>query len=84
MSTALVLSADGRRQGGRWKRDTVGAIGGSANSDTTWQQRLKEAGIVLDHAPDLAEQVVNGTLALDAAYRQACENRDAERNARRR
>jgi len=74
MSTALVLAADGRRKNGRWKRDSV------ANQEflnTDWRNKVTQAGIVLDHAPDLAEQVVNGALALDAAYRQAVANRDA-------
>lgn len=41
---------------------------------------LKHAGTILDHAPDLAGQVVNGDLALDAAYREATGRRDRERN----
>jgi len=59
-----VLDADGRRKNGRWKRDSV------ANQEflnTDWRNKVTQAGIVLDHAPDLAEQVVNGALALDAA-----------------
>jgi len=28
-----------------------------------------EAGVVLDHAPGLVDAVLDGTLALDAAYR---------------
>lgn len=78
MSTALVLAADGRRENGRWKRGTVGSNG--SVSSAAWQQRLNEAGVVLDHAPDLADAVAAGELALDAAYKQAIENRDAERN----
>ena len=39
---------------------------------------MTEAGVVLDHLPDLLHQVAAGTLALDAAYRQACDARDAE------
>ncbi len=77
MSTALVLAADGRRKDGRWKRGSV-AIGESATKDG-WQHRLKECGVVLDYAPDLAPAVVSGALALDAALRQAEDRRDAER-----
>ena len=79
MSVALVLDADGRRGDGRWRRGAV-AITGSGNSDAQWSQRLTEAGVVLDHAPDLAEAVVRGDLALDAAFRAAEKNRDAERD----
>ena len=55
MATALVLQADGRRENGRWRRDSVD-IHGSVNS-RTWQQRLNECGVILDHAPHLAADV---------------------------
>ncbi|MGI8614443.1 MAG: hypothetical protein ACR2KL_10950 [Nocardioidaceae bacterium] len=74
MATAMVLAADGRRKDGRWRRGSV-AISESGNSESQWSQRLAEAGIVLDYAPDLAEQVVAGTLTLHAAYTQADANR---------
>lgn len=70
MSTALVLAADGRRDNGRWKRGSVDlGIGDSANS--AWQARLKECGVVLDYAPDLASSVVDGSMALSAAFDKA-------------
>jgi len=77
MATALVLAADGRRNDGRWKRGSVD-IGESPNIET-WRDSLKRCGVILDHAPDLAEPVVSGTLPLDAAYKKAVEIRDAER-----
>ena len=49
-------------------------------NNTDWQQRLKKCGTVLDFAPDLAAQVVDGSLTLDAAFKEAERNRDAERN----
>ncbi|MBJ7480893.1 ParB N-terminal domain-containing protein [Rhodococcus sp. (in: high G+C Gram-positive bacteria)] len=77
MSTALVLAADGRRKdNGRWERHSV-HIGESSNIDL-WRKALNQAGVVLDFAPDLASEVVDGTLALDAAFKRACENRDYE------
>lgn len=79
MSTALVLDADGRRKDGRWKRGSVLGNDESVNSNIVWAQRLKECGVIIDHAPDLAADVITGNLALDAAYRQACDNRDADR-----
>jgi hypothetical protein len=79
MSTALVLSDAGKRENGRWKRGSV-LIHESVNS-RAWNNLIAQAGAILDHAADLAEQVVAGTLALDAAYRQAETKRDAERNA---
>jgi hypothetical protein len=80
MSSALVLEADGRRENGRWKRGSV-AIGESANSTADWQSRLKECGLVLDHAHDLASLVIQEEIALDAAYQKACDIRDEERLA---
>lgn len=76
MSTALSMARDNLRADGRWKRDAV-AINGSVNSQSAWRQRIKEAGVVLDWLPDVAEQVVSGTLALDAAYAAAKTKRDA-------
>lgn len=77
MATALVLQADGRRDNGRWigwPRTSQDSVKSRAESEA-----LRCAGVVLDHAPDIAEQVVTGDLALDAVYRQACEARDADR-----
>ena len=59
MSTALVLVADGRREGGRWKRGSV-LVGNSESANSGWKDRLKEAGTVLDHKPDLAPTVIAG------------------------
>lgn len=79
MSTALVLSDDGRRENGRWKRGSV--IQDSESQGRAWQVAMNQAGAILDHAPDLAPDVVAGSLALDAAFKQAEQRRDAERNA---
>lgn len=76
MATALVLAADGRRSDGRWKR---GSVIQDLELGRAWQVALVRAGVVLDFAPDLASQVASGDLALDAAFRQAEDRRDAER-----
>lgn len=77
MATALVLVADGRRSNGRW----VGWSRTSQDSGKSSGEReaLRQSGVVLDFAPDLAESVVSGDLALDAAFRRAEQRRDAER-----
>ena len=70
MATALVLEADGRRGNGRWKRGSI--ILDSQNNETSnWNYVLAQAGIVLDFKPDLAEQVVNGSITLNDAFTQA-------------
>lgn len=69
MTAALALHADGKRRNGKWERGAVPAPDhGSANS---WQHRMKEAGVILDHASDLAAAVAAGTTSLSAAYKQA-------------
>lgn len=80
MATALVLVDDGRRENGRWRRGSVD-IGTSANSESSWQARIKECGVVLDFKPDIAERVAFGEVALKDAYQQAKAIKDsAERD----
>lgn len=69
MAVALTLAAAGHRhrngEDGRWKRGTVPV--GSNGSVSSWAQRMKEAGVVLDHAPELAPDVIAGDTAPSAA-----------------
>lgn len=75
MSTALVLVDAGKRENGRFKRGAVLADPQVSN----WSSFVARAGMIIDFAPELAEQVVEGSLALDAAYREAEKARDAQR-----
>lgn len=84
MATALVLVEDGRREGGRW------AYGNIANNEDLHRSSAKKAlaqcGVVLDYTPHLAQAIVTGDLALDAAYReanQAKQSAEAEKIAER-
>lgn len=81
MATALVLAEDGRREGGRWKRDSTDAISNSVNS--AFRARLSEAGAVLDWAAELAPLVLSGEMRLDLAYEDAKRKRDAVDAAKR-
>lgn len=63
MSTAMVLVQAGRRDNGRWKRDSV-QTGNGQLSTSAWIKAVKHAGVVLDFLPDLAGQVVNLTTSL--------------------
>ena len=69
MARALMLVSAGRREGGRW----VGWSRTSQDSGKSSGEReaLRCAGVVLDFKPDLADAVIAGGLALDAAYQQA-------------
>ncbi len=83
MATALVLAADGRRKDGKW--DNPGGRGKKGDgipsglSRNTWREAMAQAGVVIDTLPELAAQVVNGDLSLDAAYRRAEAKRAEER-----
>ncbi|MGJ4076262.1 ParB N-terminal domain-containing protein [Corynebacterium macclintockiae] len=82
MSTALSLAKDGKRKNGRWKR---GSVDNGESATTGWAHRIKEAGLVLDEMPELANQVVSSAITLDDAYKQAKAKRDtreAEERAR--
>lgn len=82
MSTALSLQEDGLRGNGRWKR---GSVDNGGSAITGWEHRMKEAGLVLDELPELADAVKDGEVALDDAYRQAVAKRkarEAEERAR--
>ncbi|MFC4693513.1 ParB/RepB/Spo0J family partition protein [Geodermatophilus arenarius] len=77
MSAALVLAAAGRRRDGRW-------IGWSRTSQTSGRssgerEALRQAGVVLDYAPDLAAPVVSGEVTLNAAYERAQRARGSRR-----
>lgn len=70
MSTALVLSDAGRRIDGRWKRGSL-PIDKSDSRHNAWRLAMASAGVVLDHAPALADAVIAGNQSLDAAYKHA-------------
>lgn len=75
MAAAVGLADDGRRQNGRWRRGSV-AINGSVNS--AWQQRMNEAGLVIDFcSPDEVRKVIAGGIALDTAYKAAKAHKEA-------
>jgi ParB-like chromosome segregation protein Spo0J len=73
MVLAVYLVETGQRENGRFR---PGALKGALSPDlenAPPSNRVSEAGFVLDHAPDLAEPVLAGALALAAAYRQTRE-----------
>lgn len=74
MATAQALAMTGKRVDGRWKR---GSVDTSESVSSGWSVRMAEAGLVLDHRPDLADQVVAGTMALDGAVRAAKDRANA-------
>lgn len=77
MAVAIGLVDAKKRRGGRFVRDAVPRDSGrsSAQRNSPWQKAVSQAGFILDHAPELADKVLSGELALDAAYRKADENR---------
>ncbi|MCL1800462.1 MAG: ParB N-terminal domain-containing protein [Promicromonosporaceae bacterium] len=73
-ATVLVLNDAGKRKNGRWEYGSIG----TNSTNSSWRQRVKEATLVLDHAPELLPEIASGALALDAALKQANEKRNAE------
>lgn len=71
MATAVNLRDAGHRKNGRW---TYGALesDGSVGSESM-KARIRQAGLVLDHADDLASLVIDDEMKLDAAYQRARE-----------
>lgn len=82
MATALVLAeAKGARENRRWKRGSVNNPDSVINN-RTWQNLMVQAGVILNTKPALAVEVVAGTLAIDAAYKGAKEERDHQADLR--
>ncbi|MBA2760228.1 MAG: hypothetical protein H0X61_06765 [Acidimicrobiia bacterium] len=61
MAVAVMLAdADPKcREGGRWARGSVPEATDTSESGS-WPKRIAEAGVVIDHAPDLAPLVIAG------------------------
>lgn len=70
MARAMALDAQGKRTSGRWAYGSQTENHESVKSGT-WRNVMTQAGVVLDHAPDLVDEVVAGDIALDAAYKTA-------------
>lgn len=57
MATAMVLIDDGRRENGKW---AYGTLNCSDLSNSTWRNRLMEAGFIVDHRPWGVDSIING------------------------
>ena len=80
---ALSLLAQGKRQdNGRWERGSIGVGPDDGDtgksSDTPWVRAMSQAGVISDWAGDKLSEVRDGSLSLDAAYRFADAQRQAE------
>jgi hypothetical protein len=78
MAVAVELADKGLRQNGRWKRGSVPDAPDSMGSHNTWLQAVSNAGVVLDWVPGLADEILGGGLALDAAFTRAKDQRDIQ------
>jgi len=71
-ATALTLAQAGRRKDGRWMRGSVPEQPDSGRSSSSgWVKAISEAGLVLDHCPELLPKVAAGSEALDSAVNKA-------------
>lgn len=72
MGRALMLAAQGKRKAGRWQRGSL-----TTGSGDISQQRMQQAGVVLDWLPELGVEVLAGSIALDDAHARAQAAEDA-------
>lgn len=79
--SAEQVALEGKRKNGRWERGSV--IGTSQLSDgAAWIDAMHKAGLVLDYAPELADQVIGGEATLNEAATAAEQKRtEADRRA---
>lgn len=68
------LAAQGKRKNGRWERGSITQESGL--SGVAWTEAMRLAGLIIDHRPDLTDQVIAGDLTLNAAAEQAEAARD--------
>lgn len=76
MSVAEQLATQGKRKDGRWQRGSVITDIRNNSDKRTWIDAMRLAGIVIDHAPNLADQVIGGQITLNDAATQAETIRD--------
>lgn len=56
MAVAEQLALEGKRKNGRWERGSITQTSGL--SGDAWTEAMCLAGLVLDYAPELADQVI--------------------------
>lgn len=81
MAVAVELNEKGLRHNGRWKRGSVpGAPEDTERSfgSEAWNVAVRRCGVILDHLPKLADDVLSGETALDSAYQQAKDEKDRQ------
>lgn len=77
-STALILGAESRTEGGRWHRKITQDLGFSGAES----EAMRQCGLVLDVlGPDVLRRVRDGEVSLNAAYTDAQRAREDERRA---
>lgn len=81
MAVADDLAAQGKRKNGRWARGTVHNPDSGISADKTWRNLLNLAGLVIDWRPDLTDDVIAGSITLNAAAEQAEAARDVQARA---
>lgn len=75
MAAAMTLAAVGRRKGGRWIGWTKDGTCEQVRKSAGERKAFEQCGLVIDHAPDLAPQVVSSKILLKPAFEQAQERK---------
>lgn len=79
MAVADDLAAQGKRKNGRWARGSISQT--SDLSGDAWRVAMVQAGLVIDWRPDLTDDVIAGSVTLNAAAEQAEAARDVQARA---
>lgn len=74
MIIAQMMVAEGLRKDGKWQYGRLNSE--KSQNSTTMQTYVTRAGVILDWLPELAVQVVAGSLNIDLAYEQARDARN--------
>lgn len=72
IAVAIGLVDAGKRRNRKFVRGSVPEIDDARHA---WTRAVWKAGVVLDHAPELADAVLAGDLALETAHKQADETK---------
>lgn len=83
MFTARMLVRRGRRKDGRWAYGSISNVGNSPRS-AGWIDAMKGCGLILDHAPHLADAVIKGPADGGITLNAAVEEAEAARALKRR
>lgn len=80
-SSALVLGLE-MRVNGQWRRNTVPRVSTESRTNNTWQDAMRQCGLILDIlGPDALREVRDGAATLNRKYEDAQKKRREDEEA---